>query len=114
MSDPSERQTVSELSFEEAEAELEAINQKLADGKAPLEEQLTLHERAADLDVHCRTLLDSFEARLRQLDERRQSPSARPGATSAETDPGANMSPVPPLESSVKASPGGWSDKPPF
>lgn len=79
---------VNSLTFEEAEGELEAINALLSTGHVPLEEQLAAHERAALLDSHCRALLDSFKARLAQLEALRSGaqPSV-PGRAVAEDEP---------------------------
>ncbi|HSK78886.1 MAG TPA: exodeoxyribonuclease VII small subunit, partial [Thermoanaerobaculia bacterium] len=44
---------ISELSFEQALAELERIVQQLESGQAPLEQSIALYERGAALKAHC-------------------------------------------------------------
>lgn len=55
------------LSFEQALVELDAVTQKLEDGRTPLEESLRLLERGQILANHCETVLDSAESVLEQL-----------------------------------------------
>ncbi|MFN8451396.1 MAG: exodeoxyribonuclease VII small subunit [Anaerolineae bacterium] len=58
---------LTDLSFETAYAELEAIIAQLDSGDLPLEESVTLFERGRKLAQHCQTLLDSAELRVSQL-----------------------------------------------
>lgn len=58
---------LTELSFEAAYAELEAIVTQLDSGDLPLEESVKLFERGRKLAQHCQTLLDSAELRVSQL-----------------------------------------------
>lgn len=58
---------LTDLSFETAYAELEAIIAQLDSGDLPLEESVTLFERGRRLAQHCQTLLDSAELRVSQL-----------------------------------------------
>ena len=58
---------LTELSFEAAYAELEAIVTQLDSGDLPLEESVKLFERGRGLAQHCQTLLDSAELRVNQL-----------------------------------------------
>jgi exodeoxyribonuclease VII small subunit len=58
---------VSELTFDEALAELQRTIAELETGGQPLERTLALHERGAALLAHCETLLRSAELRMRQL-----------------------------------------------
>jgi exodeoxyribonuclease VII small subunit len=58
---------LTDLSFETAYAELEAIITQLDSGDLPLEESVTLFERGRRLAQHCQTLLDSAELRVSQL-----------------------------------------------
>jgi exodeoxyribonuclease VII small subunit len=63
---------VSELSFDEALAELQRTIAALETGGQPLELTLALHERGATLLERCETLLRGAELRMQQL-------VARPG-----------------------------------
>ncbi len=56
-------QTLENLSFEKALAELEGIVRDLESGKAPLEESITAYERGISLKNHCEKKLQ--EARLK-------------------------------------------------
>ena len=48
-----ELREISEMSFEEALEELEAIVRALEGGKGKLEEAISAYERGAQLKVHC-------------------------------------------------------------
>lgn len=56
-------QTVENLSFEKALAELEEIVRSLESGKAPLDESIAAYERGIALKTHCERKLQ--EARLK-------------------------------------------------
>jgi exodeoxyribonuclease VII small subunit len=58
---------VTDLTFDEALAELQRTIAELETGGQPLERTLALHERGAALLEHCETLLRSAELRMRQL-----------------------------------------------
>lgn len=58
---------VSKMSFEEAMAELEEINEKLEDGTVPLEESIAMYERGDKLSKHCDKLLKSAESKVQKL-----------------------------------------------
>ena len=58
---------VTDLTFDEALAELQRTIAELETGGQPLERTLALHERGAALLEHCETLLKSAELRMRQL-----------------------------------------------
>ena len=60
---PSDRREISELSFEEALAELERIVASLEQGKASLDTAISSYERGAALKQHC-------EAKLREAREK--------------------------------------------
>ena len=57
----------SELSFEAAYEELEAIVAKLESGELTLEESVSLFERGRTLSDHCQSILDKAELRVNQL-----------------------------------------------
>lgn len=59
--------SISELSFEAAYAELETIIGRLEAGELPLEESVTLFERGRLLSEHCQALLDKAELRVSQI-----------------------------------------------
>jgi exodeoxyribonuclease VII small subunit len=58
---------VDTLTFEKALAELEAIVQKLEQGKVDLEESITIYERGEALRRHCESLLSTAEARVEKI-----------------------------------------------
>lgn len=60
---------ISELSFEQAYQELDAIVGKLESGELSLEESVTLFERGRKLAEHCQTILDGAELRVNQLND---------------------------------------------
>lgn len=57
----------SELSFEAAFAELEAVVQALEEGELSLEESISLYERGQALAQLCQQRLDQAELRVEQL-----------------------------------------------
>jgi exodeoxyribonuclease VII small subunit len=57
----------SQLAYEPAFEELEAIVGRLEQGELPLEEALTLFERGQALAARCSELLETAELKLRQL-----------------------------------------------
>ena len=59
-----------EASFEDAQAELEQIVQRLELGQAPLDEALALWERGEHLYKLCRARLDAAEGRIEELAKR--------------------------------------------
>lgn len=61
-------ETTSELSFEQAFAQLEDIISQLEAGELPLEESLKIYERGQALALHCQALLDRAEQRIRRVD----------------------------------------------
>jgi exodeoxyribonuclease VII small subunit len=56
-----------EPTFEQAQAELEQIVERLEHGQAPLDEALKLWERGEELYAFCRTKLDAAEGRVEDL-----------------------------------------------
>ena len=65
-----------EQSFEQAQAELEQIVERLERGQAPLDEALALWERGEALYAFCREKLDAAEGRVEEL--ARRADEARP------------------------------------
>lgn len=58
---------ISELSYEDAFAELEEVIGKLESGELPLDESVRLYERGRKLSAHCQQILDNAELRVNQL-----------------------------------------------
>ena len=70
-----------EPTFEEAQAELERIVERLERGQAPLDEALKLWERGEELYAFCRSKLDAAEGRVEELARRVE--QSRPPAADA-------------------------------
>ena len=64
----SAKSPASELSFEKALEELEALVARMEDGKLPLEESLAAYQRGAELVKLCETKLADAQARIAVLD----------------------------------------------
>ena len=58
---------VSEMSFEAAMAELEAVVTQLDRGEVPLDQSIALYERGAALKAHCEAKLKEAEEKVEQL-----------------------------------------------
>lgn len=65
----SDEKKISDLSYEQAFAELQEVITSLESGDKPLEETLALYERGQALHLHCAALLDKAELRVQQLNE---------------------------------------------
>jgi exodeoxyribonuclease VII small subunit len=61
---------VSELSFEDAQRELERIVSELEGGRAGLEDALALWQRGDELYRYCLGKLDSAEGKIEELGRR--------------------------------------------
>jgi exodeoxyribonuclease VII small subunit len=59
-----------ESTFEEAQAELERIVERLEQGQASLEEALSLWERGEQLYALCRAKLDAAQGKVEELARR--------------------------------------------
>jgi exodeoxyribonuclease VII small subunit len=59
-----------EPTFEQAQAELEQIVERLEHGQAPLDEALKLWERGEQLYAFCRAKLDAAEGKVEELARR--------------------------------------------
>ncbi len=68
--------TITELSFEEAYAELSKLVNQLEQGAnggaVSLDESLALYERGRALSEHCQKLLDDAELRVSRLNEKNE------------------------------------------
>ncbi len=69
-----------EPTFEEAQAELERIVQRLEQGQAPLDEALALWERGEQLYALCRARLDAAQGRVEELARRVEQSRPEPAA----------------------------------
>lgn len=69
---------LSNLSYEQAFSELEAIVEALESEQKPLDESLKLYERGQLLVQYCAALLDQAELRIQQLNP------GKPGAEESE------------------------------
>jgi exodeoxyribonuclease VII small subunit len=70
--------TGDELTFEQAEAELRRIVERLESGEARIDEALALWERGEALYAICRERLDAAEGKVEELTERVQ--AAKPSS----------------------------------
>ena len=59
--------SVSEMSFEDAMKELEAVVTRLESGDVPLEDSIKLYERGAALKAHCQKKLAEAEEKVAQI-----------------------------------------------
>jgi exodeoxyribonuclease VII small subunit len=73
-----------EPTFEQAQAELEQIVERLERGQAPLDEALRLWERGEELYAFCRGKLDAAEGRVEELG--RRADQARPPEAAAPSE----------------------------
>ena len=60
--------SASEMTFEKALEELEALVARMEDGKLPLEESLAAYQRGAELVKFCESKLTAAQARIAILD----------------------------------------------
>ena len=57
------------LSYEAAFQELEALVARMESGDLPLEDSVKLYERGQRLAAHCQALLEEAELKIRLVDE---------------------------------------------
>jgi exodeoxyribonuclease VII small subunit len=69
-----------EPTFEQAQAELEQIVQRLEQGEASLDEALALWERGEQLYAFCRRRLDSAQGKVEELARRVEQARPEPQA----------------------------------
>jgi exodeoxyribonuclease VII small subunit len=69
-----------EPSFEEAQAELERIVERLEQGHASLDEALALWERGEALYAYCRSKLDGAQGKVEELARRVEQARPETGA----------------------------------
>ncbi|MCG8528140.1 MAG: exodeoxyribonuclease VII small subunit [Opitutales bacterium] len=65
----SNQESKSELSFEEALAELESIVESLENGETPLEELIGKYEKGTELLKQCRDKLGDAEMRIQRIEK---------------------------------------------
>ena len=63
----SQTNDISDLSFEQALAELERIVAELESGQAPLERSIEMYERGAKLKAHCESRLEAARLRVEKI-----------------------------------------------
>ena len=61
-------QPITDLTFEQAFAELEESVRTLERGDLPLEESLVLYERGQELSAYCAKLLDEAELKIQRVE----------------------------------------------
>jgi len=59
-----------ELTFEQAQTELEQIVERLERGQVPLDEAIALWERGEQLHAFCRAKLDAAQGKVEELASR--------------------------------------------
>jgi len=69
-----------EPSFEDAQAELERIVERLEQGHASLDEAFALWERGEELYAYCRSKLDGAQGKVEELARRVEQARPEPGA----------------------------------
>jgi exodeoxyribonuclease VII small subunit len=69
-----------ELTFEQAQTELEKIVERLEQGQASLDEALALWERGEQLYAFCRERLDSAQGKVEELARRVEQSRPEPQA----------------------------------
>ena len=72
--------SVTEPSFEDAQAELERIVERLEQGHASLDEALALWERGEELYAYCKSKLDGAQGKVEELARRVEQARPEPGA----------------------------------
>ncbi len=60
---------ITELTYEQAVAELEAIIGKLETGEASLDESISLYSRGMELSKYCKDKLESIEKKISMIAE---------------------------------------------
>lgn len=67
-------------SFEDAQAELERIVERLEQGHASLDEALALWERGEELYAYCKSKLDGAQGKVEELARRVEQARPEPGS----------------------------------
>ena len=69
-----------ELTFEQAQAELERIVEQLERGQVPLDEAIALWERGEQLHAFCRAKLDAAQGKVEELARRAEQQKPDPSS----------------------------------
>ena len=72
--------STTEPSFEDAQAELERIVERLEQGQASLDEALALWERGEELYAFCKSKLDGAQGKVEELARRVEQARPEPSA----------------------------------
>jgi exodeoxyribonuclease VII small subunit len=72
--------STTEPSFEDAQAELERIVERLEQGHASLDEALALWERGEELYAYCKSKLDGAQGKVEELARRVEQARPEPSA----------------------------------
>ena len=72
--------SITEPSFEDAQAELERIVERLEQGHASLDEALALWERGEELYAYCKSKLDGAQGKVEELARRVEQARPEPDA----------------------------------
>ena len=72
--------STTEPSFEDAQAELERIVERLEQGHASLDEALALWERGEELYAYCKSKLDGAQGKVEELARRVEQARPEPGS----------------------------------
>ena len=72
--------SAAEPSFEDAQAELERIVERLEQGHASLDEALALWERGEELYAYCKSKLDGAQGKVEELARRVEQARPQPSA----------------------------------
>jgi exodeoxyribonuclease VII small subunit len=72
--------STAEPSFEDAQAELERIVERLEQGHASLDEALALWERGEELYAYCKSKLDGAQGKVEELARRVEQARPEPSA----------------------------------
>ncbi len=59
---------ISQMSYEEALAELEQLSNKMSQGGLTLEDSVATYQRGIQLGSHCQKLLDDAQKKIQKLD----------------------------------------------
>jgi exodeoxyribonuclease VII small subunit len=60
---------INELSFEQANQQLEQAIARLESGELSLEESVSLYEKGRELAAYCQKLLNNAELRIKKIDD---------------------------------------------
>ena len=85
---PADFSPLADLSFEQAQDELESIIARVEAGEVGLEESITQYERGVALLAHCKAILDKAEQRFTELTAKGEVKAAPAASPSAPREPG--------------------------